>query len=139
MPEFFDRRYGVDSFSLFLLAVSAFILGIHYMWIVSLVLIVAVVVRAFSRDTVARTGERRRFSRFAHSVGYGFYRVGKWLYTLFRPVVLGIKNAIQRAAQKRKQVLFSCPYCEAKLRLPRGRGKLAVTCPVCHQSFIKTT
>ncbi|WP_425538376.1 hypothetical protein [Microaceticoccus formicicus] len=36
-------------------------------------------------------------------------------------------------------VYMSCPNCKEELRVPRGKGKLKVTCPSCKHSFIKRT
>ena len=34
---------------------------------------------------------------------------------------------------------FVCPTCKQKLRVPRGKGKISITCPKCATSFIKKT
>ena len=30
-----------------------------------------------------------------------------------------------------------CPRCHRTLRVPRGRGKIEITCPHCHVAFDK--
>ena len=35
--------------------------------------------------------------------------------------------------------LFRCPKCHQTIRVPRGKGKIAITCPKCHYEFIKKT
>ena len=35
--------------------------------------------------------------------------------------------------------LFRCPKCRQTIRVPRGKGKIAITCPKCHYEFIKKT
>jgi len=34
---------------------------------------------------------------------------------------------------------FRCPKCSAKLRVPKHRGLITITCPVCKNSFDKKT
>ena len=34
---------------------------------------------------------------------------------------------------------FSCPRCRQSVRVPRGKGKIAITCPKCKEKFIKKT
>ena len=30
---------------------------------------------------------------------------------------------------------FRCPNCKQMVRVPRGRGKITITCPTCKQQF----
>ena len=34
---------------------------------------------------------------------------------------------------------FDCPRCRQPVRVPRGKGKIAITCPKCKEKFIKKT
>lgn len=137
--HFFDGRYGVDPFSLFLLVVAAGILGLPYMWIVSLALIALVVLRGFSRNTIARSREQWQFARLMRTIGHALLPLGKFLKWLALGIVRGCSTLSLRIRERKTSVFVRCPQCHKLLRLPRGRGKLAVTCPLCHQSFIRKT
>lgn len=39
--------------------------------------------------------------------------------------------------QCRTYKVFKCPNCKQKLRVPRGRGKIQITCNRCRTQFIK--
>jgi len=34
---------------------------------------------------------------------------------------------------------YRCPGCRQRLRVPRGRGNIVITCPKCHREFTKRT
>ena len=34
---------------------------------------------------------------------------------------------------------FRCPKCRQRTRVPKGKGKIAITCPKCKEKFIKKT
>ena len=34
---------------------------------------------------------------------------------------------------------FKCPECHSKCRVPRGKGKIKITCPKCGKQFIRKT
>ena len=34
---------------------------------------------------------------------------------------------------------FDCPKCRQMVRVPRGKGKISITCPRCHEKFIRKT
>ena len=46
-----------------------------------------------------------------------------------------ISGALQRAKQSRDYRLFFCPSCGSYLRVPRGKGRIQVTCPRCGHRF----
>ena len=39
----------------------------------------------------------------------------------------------------REHRYFDCPRCRQPVRVPRGKGKIAITCPKCKEKFIKKT
>ena len=34
---------------------------------------------------------------------------------------------------------YACPRCRQTVRVPRGKGKISITCPKCKEKFIKKT
>ncbi len=46
-------------------------------------------------------------------------------------------TAFFRRACDRKHKYFKCPNCKSRLRVPRGRGEITVTCPKCRNRFDK--
>lgn len=39
--------------------------------------------------------------------------------------------------QKKIYSFFKCPMCKQKVRVPKGRGKICITCPKCRQEFVR--
>ena len=39
----------------------------------------------------------------------------------------------------REHRYFDCPKCRQTVRVPRGKGKIAITCPKCREKFVKKT
>jgi hypothetical protein len=50
-------------------------------------------------------------------------------------VVIWFKQKLNRAKDSKTHKYFTCPDCKQKLRVPRGQGKISVTCPKCKKSF----
>ena len=75
--------------------------------------------RAFSKNTPKRYKENQKFRNFRYDT------VVKW-------------NNKKREWQQRKIYRFyRCPMCRQKVRVPKGRGKICITCPKCKAEFIK--
>ena len=34
---------------------------------------------------------------------------------------------------------YNCPRCHQQVRVPKGKGKISITCPKCREKFIKNT
>lgn len=50
------------------------------------------------------------------------------------------KDRIRKEIQQRGQYrFFSCPQCRQRVRVPRGHGKICITCPKCRIEFTKRT
>ena len=37
----------------------------------------------------------------------------------------------------REHKYFSCPRCRQSVRVPKGKGKIAITCPKCRERFVR--
>lgn len=46
----------------------------------------------------------------------------------------------KRISQARSnEKIFQCPKCGQKVRVPKGKGKIAIRCPKCNHQFVKRT
>lgn len=119
-------RYGNDTLNQFLM-VTAGILFIPWIftrwmmfsWLI-LLLIAVVYFRMFSRNTYKRTSENQRFLIW---------------FAPFQRKAAGKKMQMQDKEHR----YFKCPGCSKTLRVPRGRGRIEITCPHCKRKFVKKT
>ena len=130
MRQWFSKlmygRYGGDNLGRFLsfaalvpLFVSLLVDGVAsvVLWLVTLALLVWMYVRMFSRNISARSRENQKYLQYRTRLT-GFFR--------------GARN---RFRQRKEYRFFRCPKCRAWLRVPRGRGKLRISCRQCGTSF----
>lgn len=119
MQRFMMGRYGHDRLNMALLIVGL-ILSILSMfmknWVLDLVLtmasyvlLVITLVRCFSRNTYKRYQENRKFLLLMDQL------------------------------KDRNNRYYACPKCRQTIRVPKGKGKIAITCPKCREKFIKKT
>lgn len=135
MRDFFDKfnekieifmqgRYGVDELSTFLLALGMILLLVSLfapltLLLISLILIILSYVRTFSRNIYRRNNEREAYLRARNNVN------GK------------LSIAKRRFRERKTYKYFKCNLCRTHLRVPRGRGKIEITCPKCKNRMRK--
>ena len=117
--NFMVGRYGTDKLNMVILCagLAACFVSVFFrnpqinllLTAVSYGLMFWALFRSFSRNTYKRYQENRKFLQF-------FDRL-----------------------KDRDHRYYDCPKCRQVVRVPRGKGKIAITCPKCREKFIKKT
>ena len=118
-------RYGADELSkvMMFIAVALMLINLfarlEILNIVVIVFIVLIYLRMFSKNIQKRYEENCR-------------------YYALKQKVLGFFGKQKRTAQDLKtNHIYKCPSCGQKIRIPRGRGRIIITCPKCRHEFEK--
>ena len=119
LRRFMEGRYGTARLNMVLLCtgLAASILtsllkgpGLNVIfWLLSYGLMFWAIWRSLSRNTYKRYQENRKFMQ----------------------IVDRIKD--------RQHRYFDCPKCRQTVRVPRGKGKISITCPRCREKVVKKT
>jgi len=117
--RFMLGRYGGDKLNIALVWVSfgGYILSLLIpvaavkllLIAVSYTLVIWAIFRLLSRNTYKRYQENRKFLRLVERL------------------------------KDREHKHFDCPRCRQPVRVPRGKGKISITCPKCKEKFIRKT
>ncbi len=117
--------YGPDLLNRFLMggAMAAMIASIFTRWEFFYALALAALCyayfRMFSRNYAKRYAENQAFLKYTAKAR------GLWSS---RKSMIGQRKAYH---------IYKCPNCRQKIRIPRGKGKVAIRCPKCNTEFIK--
>jgi len=113
-------RYGNDDLSRLtsILSIFLFILSwipkLSFLYIPAWILLIWTMFRCYSKNINARRNELNKFLNI------------KW----------GFKN---RWNDRKTHKYFKCKECGTKMRVPKGKGKIQITCPRCGTKVIKKT
>jgi len=129
LQQFMQGRYGTDEFNRFL-SFAAIILLVpsffRFLWrpliffyAAALAVIIYMIFRAFSKNIYARSKERDFYVKIKGKV-ISFFRLQK-----------------RRWTERKTHRFYRCPQCRTVVRVPRGRGRIQITCPKCRTQFIK--
>jgi DNA-directed RNA polymerase subunit RPC12/RpoP len=127
--RFMQGRYGIDSFSKFMLIsglvvvmLSSF-LGGNIIGVICYAggwfLVIFCYFRMFSRNINKRYAENQTFLAKTYKI---------------RSFFQGQKNVWKL---RKTHHVYKCPSCSQKIRIPRGKGKIEIRCPKCSTTFIK--
>ncbi|MFL2029617.1 hypothetical protein [Loigolactobacillus zhaoyuanensis] len=124
VAAFMRGRYGImDSLNKFLMAVGLLLifltLFVHTTWLNLLGLLVLVVAywRIFSRKIYQRAAENTKFQQRTN-----------W-------VTKPLRRRYREWQQRKQYRFFTCKSCHQRIRIPRGKGKIQITCPQCRHQF----
>ena len=119
LTHFMAGRYGTDKHNSVILWTGVAVVFIALfvpapipnlmLHMLAYVLMGIAIFRTFSRNTYKRYRENRRFLMLIDRI------------------------------KDRDHRYFDCPRCHQPVRVPRGKGKIAITCPKCKEKFIKKT
>lgn len=118
-------RYGYDELSKFL-SITAIVLILLSAFVpllnpIALILLIWSMVRTYSRNIEKRRREREIYLRCTGKIKQ-FFKLRK--------------NMIR---DRKTYKYYKCPCCKAYLRVPKGRGKIEISCPKCHNKITRTT
>lgn len=125
IQSFMSGRYGVDQLTRFLLMFDCALMMISFLVrssalnFVCIGLIALCYFRIFSRNHTRRYNENQIYLKY-----YGM------LFKYINRLKFNIK-------QSKDYHIYKCPNCRQKIRIPRGKGKISISCPKCQTSFIK--
>ena len=135
LRKFMEGRYGADELNRFLTLCGWVLLLIGFVLsgidskvalIIGSVLVTlswAALIYSLFRTFSKRTQERA-------SENYKYF--------VCKNKVLGWFRRLKARWQDRKtHRYFRCPQCKATVRVPRGKGKIRITCPKCKHQFVK--
>lgn len=124
-------RYGFDKLYFFLSIISILLLFVGaivlapmirlIILILAFIIVLFAINRVFSRNKYKRNKENLLYQKLSAKVS-GF-----------------IKRIITRFRERKTHKYFKCPKCKATLRVPKGKGKIKISCPKCDETFIKST
>ena len=127
LQRFMIGRYGVDSFSRFMLGVALAICVLDIFinsamlstWFY--ILVIYSYFRIFSKNHQKRYQENMKFLQFKNKFTSKF------------------EKEINLMKQRKTHHIYKCPTCSQKIRIPRGKGRICITCPKCKTEFTKTS
>ena len=127
------NKYGNDGLNMFLLILMIILavvnLFIHsrIIYMLQTLCFVFYLVRFFSTNHYARRNENEKFMKILNKIPF------KHKANDFNTVNYNDYNNHPKKEHGYKY--FKCPNCKAKLRVPKHKGKITITCPKCRTSF----
>ena len=137
--DFLRGRYGIDNLGYFLIFISMMITSIRYISIVGMIILGYAIFRVISKNIYKRKQELQKFNAIVNRIKPYFASI----FSVYKRYFIILKKKFDsyriRYKQRMSYVFVTCSQCKKILRLPKNKGKLNVTCPICKNQFIKKT
>ena len=122
--QFMQGRYGVDQLGRRIIKkkkikciINMFVVNI-VIGILAYLLWFIVIFRMLSKNIYIRNQENEKFLNYIKPI----------------TTYIKLKNMNKQDSMHKH---FSCPCCKQIVRVPKGRGKIVITCPSCQNKFEK--
>ena len=127
LQRFLAGRYGQDALNRALTVVSLllYLLSLVFRWMplsyIAIFIMLFTLYRMLSKNIARRRREAAVYNRLVGNI---------------KPFFSRIKS---RFSQRKTHRYYKCPTCHKEMRVPKGRGRISITCPQCHHTFEKKT
>lgn len=109
-----DQLGRVTIYGSFLVYIISLLFHSRFLYLISFAGIIYSTFRMLSKDLYARREENRKFLTW-------------------------VETTRIKMAQRKDYKIFKCKGCGRNIRVPRGKGKIEVTCPMCGSKTIHRT
>ena len=125
LQRFMVGRYGMDAFSKFLMGtilvfcVLDIFVNSRILSSWTILLIIYVYYRMFSKNHAKRHQENLKYLQIKNKI------------------LIKFRNEKSQMQQRKTHHIYRCPVCRQKIRIPKGKGRIFITCPKCKNEFTK--
>lgn len=130
MMKFLKGRYGPDELGrvLMILGLIFLVVSLISRWYIlcipGILLQIYAYYRIFSKKLSKRYAENQKYMSIFNPVYEFFYKVKRHIV------------AILKTVRDKNYKYFVCPGCKQYVRIPKGKGKIKITCTYCKTQFI---
>lgn len=130
LRQFMYGRNGFDGLTVFLAVIYLIVRNVaaftrnFALYLISIIVLVFLIYRIFSTNLYQRKKENDFFMRYYNRIA-DFFRNSAQL-------------SRERARVRPNAKIYVCPKCKRHLKVPKGKGKIEISCP-CGHKFTKRT
>lgn len=123
--RFMYGRYGYDKLSRFLTIVALVLMILSplsfALYLLSVFIFGFTIFRSFSKNIAKRRAELEKYYTVSNKIK-SYFRLKKQIFN-----------------QRKTFKYYKCPVCRAYLKVPKGKGKIEISCPKCKNKIVKKT
>ncbi len=125
LRQFMSGRYGTDQLGRLLMGVAVASLIVYMIsrrtlfYLLTFACLIWYYFRAMSRNTSKRYEENLKYLQIRSQAADRVHLTRTHM------------------SQRKEYRFYTCPSCKQKVRVPRGKGKISITCPKCRTEFIR--
>lgn len=127
IQHFMMGRYGADQYGQLLMGISVVFLVISLFTRLDIFYIFALALMGYEYYRMMSRKVERRYAENQKFLNWRYQLVVKW------------NRKKEHLRQRKTHHFYKCPSCKQKVRVPKGKGRICITCPRCKEEFIKNS
>lgn len=132
LARFFQGRYGSDSLNIFLIIVALVLSRFRWVYLLAYVLTITAIFRMMSRNIFKRQRELALYNKMIGTrLKTAYYKVSSAVKKGYRSFSGKYRAFIKRQQERKYYRFIRCKACKSMMRVPKNKGKVKITCPVC--------
>lgn len=132
LARFFQGRYGSDALNIFLIVVALILSQFRWVYLLGYVLMIAAILRMLSKNIFKRQRELAVYNKIIGTrIKTAYYMISSAITKGSRSLSTKYAVFVKKQQDRKFYRFIRCKACKSLMRVPKNKGKVKITCPVC--------
>lgn len=132
LARFFQGRYGSDALNIFLIVIALILSQFPWVYLLGYALMIAVIFRMLSKNIFKRQRELAVYNKIIGTrISTAYYKISTAVKKGSRSLSTKYTALVKKQQDRKIYRFIRCKACKSMMRVPKNKGKVKITCPVC--------
>jgi predicted RNA-binding Zn-ribbon protein involved in translation (DUF1610 family) len=132
LARFLQGRYGSDALNIFLIVAALVLSRFKWIYLLGYLLMIAAIFRMLSKNIFKRQRELAVYNKIIGTrIKTAYYIISSAITKGSRSLRTKYTSFVKKQQDRKFYRFIRCKACKSMMRVPKNKGKVKITCPVC--------
>ncbi|MDD4189554.1 MAG: hypothetical protein PHX37_05655, partial [Eubacteriales bacterium] len=132
LARFFQGRYGSGALNIFLIVAALILSQFRWVYLLGYLMMIAAIFRMLSKNIFKRQRELAIYNKVIGTrIKTLYYKASSAITKGSRSLRIKYAALVKRQQDRKYYRFIRCKACKSMMRVPKNKGKVKITCPVC--------